>query len=117
MDEPQGTVFKRVQHRIGAFFKRNGFFRSFLAVAGIFTVGLLIASGIFIFLVWSGFFGPMPDRSHLEEIHHPIASEVYSVDSVLLGRYYLQDRSPVEAQDIPENLKQALVSTEDVRFY
>src|SRR5687767_13916392 len=117
MDEPQGTVFKRSKYRIVAFFKRHGFFRSFLAVGGIFTLGLLMATGIFIFLVWSGFFGPLPERSHLKEIHHPIASEVYSVDSVLLGRYYLQDRSPVEAHNIPDNLKQALTATEDVRFY
>ncbi|MEX2233949.1 MAG: transglycosylase domain-containing protein [Cyclobacteriaceae bacterium] len=84
---------------------------------GIFSVGVLIASAVFIFLVWNGFFGALPDRGHLKQIHHPIASEVYSVDSVLLGRYYLLDRTPVEPGEIPENLKHALVATEDVRFY
>jgi penicillin-binding protein 1A len=36
---------------------------------------------------------------------------------VLLGRYYFQDRSPVSASEIPKSLKEALVATEDVRFY
>ena len=72
---------------------------------------------VFVLLVWMGFFGALPSKAHLKEIHHPIASEVYSADSVLLGRYFLQDRSPVQAEDIPLTLKQALVATEDIRFY
>jgi penicillin-binding protein 1A len=72
---------------------------------------------VLILLVWVGVFGQLPDKDHLKKIQHPIASEVYSADSVLLGRYYLQDRSPVEAKEIPKSLKEALIATEDVRFY
>jgi penicillin-binding protein 1A len=71
----------------------------------------------FVLLVWMGFFGKIPDKKDLKDIQNPIASEVYSADSVLLGRYYQQDRSPVDAKDIPESLKNALIATEDVRFY
>ncbi len=72
---------------------------------------------LLVLLVWIGIFGKLPDDEHLKKIQHPIASEVYSTDSVLLGRYYLQDRSPVSAKEIPSRLKNALIATEDVRFY
>ena len=36
---------------------------------------------------------------------------------ILLGRYYFQERSPVAATEIPVSLKNALIATEDVRFY
>jgi penicillin-binding protein 1A len=64
-----------------------------------------------------GFFGQLPNKKLLKDIQHPTASEVYSADSVLLGRYYIQDRTPVNANEIPESLKKTLVATEDIRFY
>jgi penicillin-binding protein 1A len=88
-----------------------------LTLAALLLLALSTAIAGFVILVWMGFFGALPNKGHLKEIHHPIASEVYSVDSVLLGRYYLQDRTPVEPGNVPKTLKQALVSTEDVRFY
>jgi penicillin-binding protein 1A len=72
---------------------------------------------LLVLLVWAGLFGAVPDKDELKDIRHPLASEVYSADSVLLGRYYLQERSPVELHELPESLKKALIATEDVRFY
>ena len=80
-------------------------------------LAIVAAAAFFVLLIWSGFFGKLPDKEQLLDIHHPIASEVYSADSILLGRYYVQDRTPVDAEDVPGNLKDALVATEDVRFY
>lgn len=117
MNGRQGTAWKSLNHRIRSFYMRHGFFKSLLAVAGVFSLGIFAAVTLFVVLVWSGFFGALPTKSHLKEVHHPIASEVYSADSVLLGRYYLQDRSPVDPEDVPKNLKNALVATEDIRFY
>ncbi|HET9487602.1 MAG TPA: transglycosylase domain-containing protein [Chryseosolibacter sp.] len=107
----------RITRRLQKFYKRHGVFKSLLAVAGLFSVVVFCAGVLFVFLVWAGTFGPLPDKDHLTQIHHPIASEVFSADSVLLGRYYLQDRTPVNAEDVPKSLKDALVATEDVRFY
>src|SRR5687768_12104049 len=70
-----------------------------------------------VFLVWVGFFGRLPSKSELNDIQHPLASEVYSADSVLLGRYFIQERSFLKPGDIPATLKNTLVATEDVRFY
>jgi penicillin-binding protein 1A len=117
MEVPQGAVLAKFKYRIRGFYKKHGLFKSLLLASGIVLTGLAGAIAVFIILVWSGFFGALPNKGHLKEIHHPIASEVYSADSVLIGRYYLQDRSPVDGADVPETLKQALIATEDIRFY
>jgi penicillin-binding protein 1A len=78
------------------------------------AISLLV---VLVLLVWVGVFGQLPDKAELRNIRNPIASEVYSADSVLLGRYYLQDRSPVSARELPASLKHAVIATEDVRFY
>ena len=46
-----------------------------------------------------------------------VGSEVYTADGKLIGQYYKENRSPVELKNISPNLVNALVATEDVRFY
>ncbi|HYG03541.1 MAG TPA: transglycosylase domain-containing protein, partial [Chryseosolibacter sp.] len=58
-----------------------------------------------------------PDKEALRAIRNPIASEVYTSDSVLIGRYFIQDRTHVKFEDISPLVIEALISTEDVRFY
>jgi penicillin-binding protein 1A len=58
-----------------------------------------------------------PGKRELIKIQNPLASEVYTADSVLLGRYFLQDRTYVKYDDISPVVINALISTEDVRFY
>jgi penicillin-binding protein 1A len=72
---------------------------------------------LFVGAVWTGIFGPIPDEDELRNVDHQLATEVYSADSVLLGKYFLEDRSKIPASEIPEFLKEALISTEDIRFY
>lgn len=108
---------KRIILRIRELYRQHGLVKTLAGLVGLVSAGVLAFAALFIFLVWSGFFGRLPARDHLKDIRHPVASEVYSADSVLLGRYYLQDRSPVDARDVPDNLKEALIATEDIRFY
>ena len=64
-----------------------------------------------------GLFGKMPS---LEEIQNPeadLASEIYSSDGVLMGKYYAENRSEVKYNEISPNIINALVATEDERFY
>jgi penicillin-binding protein 1A len=63
-----------------------------------------------------GWFGRMPNLRTLENPKSELASEVYSADGVLLGKYFRENRTPVNYQDLPQNLVDALVATEDVRF-
>jgi penicillin-binding protein 1A len=73
--------------------------------------------GLLVVLIWAGMFGEIPSKKELTSINQQIATEVYSADSVLLGRYYWQERSMVPAKEIGPALKNALVATEDIRFY
>lgn len=117
MEEPRRSFFPKAKYRIERYYRKHGLLKSvatLVIIAAILVIGFV---AVFVFLVWAGLFGPLPTQGHLSEIHHPVASEVYSADSVLLGRYYLQDRTPVTAAEIPDNLKQALIATEDIRFY
>jgi penicillin-binding protein 1A len=65
----------------------------------------------------AGLFGKLPDHSSLALVRNPIASEIYSADSVLIGKYFIQERSNARFADIPPHLVKALLATEDVRFF
>jgi penicillin-binding protein 1A len=58
-----------------------------------------------------------PSTAQLKLIRNPIASEVYTADTVLIGRYFVQDRTAVKYDDISPLVIDALVSTEDIRFF
>ncbi|MCC2546036.1 transglycosylase domain-containing protein [Hymenobacter sp. BT175] len=61
-------------------------------------------------------FGRMPNLKTLENPRSELASEVYSADGVLMGKYFRENRTPVDYKDLPQNLIDALIATEDVRF-
>src|ERR1041385_1051727 len=86
-------------------------------IAGISILAFVLFFLILYLLVISGATGHLPTRDELARIENPMASEVYSADSVLLGRFFLQERSNVAFQNIPKPVIDALVSTEDARFY
>lgn len=64
-----------------------------------------------------GVFGKMPSVEELENPEADLASEVYSCDGVLMGKYYAENRSEVKYSDISPNVIKALIATEDERFY
>lgn len=104
-------------HLLKDFYRRQSTVKKILW-AGVSFVALLFAGFVFLFvLVWSGILGHLPDRKELLAVQNPLATEVYSADSVLLGRYFIQERSDVQFRNIPTFTIDALVATEDVRFY
>lgn len=82
----------------------------------VFCFGILGIVLIFL-LANFGVFGDMPTVEELENPDSNLASEVYSDDGVLMGKYYTENRSPIKFDDLPQHLVDALVSTEDERFY
>lgn len=64
-----------------------------------------------------GYLGEMPSFEDLENPKSSLATEVYTSDSILLGKYYFQNRSEASFEEIPAVLKNALIATEDIRFY
>ncbi len=77
----------------------------------------LIASVILLYSISKGAFGELPQFEDLENPKSYLASEVYTSDHIMLGKYYLQNRSNVRYEELSENLINALVATEDVRYY
>lgn len=68
-------------------------------------------------LISAGKLGPMPSFEELENPSNNLAAEVYSEDGVMLGKFYVQNRTWTEYEDISPYVVQALVATEDIRFY
>lgn len=82
-------------------------------ISGLF---LLAACG-FILLVRFGAFGYMPAYIELQKIEHHNASKILTADGRLLGLYYYQNRTNTSLADVPQSLIDALIATEDARFY
>ncbi len=77
----------------------------------------VLSTAILFFSISMGWMGYMPTLEELENPKTNLASEVYSADQVLLGKYYIEDRSTVSFDEISPNLVEALLATEDIRFY
>ncbi|HFA48514.1 MAG TPA: penicillin-binding protein [Bacteroidetes bacterium] len=71
----------------------------------------------FIGMVYWGAFGELPTEADLRNIDQNLASEVYSADSVLLGKYFFENRLPSDIADISPYIINGLVATEDARFF
>lgn len=81
-----------------------------------FFAGLALFVLIILMAVW-GLLGKMPSIEELQNPSASLASQVYADDGTIMGKYYLQDRLNVNYKDISPYIIQALVSTEDERFY
>lgn len=80
--------------------------------------GFSILAAILLFILSAlGLFGPFPTFEQLENPENNVATEVISIDGKTIGKYYTENRTPVSFSDLPDNLVQALISTEDERFY
>ena len=78
--------------------------------------GVLILAGLF-FTASVGGFGALPTFEELENPQTNLATEVISSDGVTIGKYATENRTPVHFNELPQNLVNALVATEDERFY
>ncbi|MBC7921787.1 MAG: transglycosylase domain-containing protein, partial [Ferruginibacter sp.] len=86
-------------------------------------IGAGAALVLFVFFVFAVsvnlfyLFGQMPSLKLLENPKSDLASELYTADGKLMGKYFTQNRSPVEYEQISPNVIKALLAAEDVRFY
>ncbi len=65
-----------------------------------------------------GIYGPMPDLQQLENPKTNLATQILSSDGIILGKYYFDDnRTPIAFEEIPTTMVEALIATEDERFY
>jgi penicillin-binding protein 1A len=80
-----------------------------------------IGLGVFILFIatvkW-GLWGELPPIEELENPETKLATEIYAEDGSLLGKFFAsEDRTNIRYEDIPEEMVNALVATEDARFY
>ncbi len=76
--------------------------------------------GLIVLIFWmagKGWLGYMPGFEQLENPKTDLATEIISSDGVTIGKFFHQNRTPVQYKDLPPHLVNALISTEDERFY
>jgi len=90
---------------------KSKFYRRFwLAAIALVMIPLLFVLSVILF-------GNLPDTKVLENPKSNQASEIVSSDNVVIGKYYDANRTPVFFADLSPQLVQALIATEDIRFY
>ena len=77
----------------------------------------IILPGMFPVPVSGGPFGHLPGRKDLLAYKNATASKVLSDEGRLIGKFYLENRTNVSFSQIPQSLIDALIATEDARFF
>ena len=84
---------------------------------GLFAAGVVVVVAVF-WMITKGWLGYLPPLEELQNPKNKYASEVFSADMQSLGRYYRQaNRVGVQYSDLSPELVEALIATEDARFY
>lgn len=89
-------------------------------IVGFWTLVVLVIAGgvLFFYLMANGKLGFMPSFEELENPKNILASEIYSADGKILDKLFIREnRSYVDYHNLPPGLIDALIATEDVRFY
>lgn len=98
--------------------KARKYFYPFILKSISVLASLVIFSGfIFFILIYTEFFGPLPDKKDLADIREEQATLVYSSDGRMIGKIFAKNRTPVALDSFPDHLIDALIATEDSRFY
>ena len=91
--------------------ERNKIFKALVWLGGL---SPLLGIGLLILFALSG---DLPDTETLANPRTDLATRVYSADGKILGSYYRENRADAKYEDLPQHLVNALVSTEDARYY
>lgn len=84
----------------------------FLLIIALVTLFLLFFGSIYF-----GFWGKVPNKNELDNFQHSEASEILDRDGKIIDKLYKYNRQSISYEEIPDHLIQALVATEDARFY
>ncbi len=115
--EPIGQVFQPYKERFDESWARFALKNPFLATW--LRRGTKVAAGLYViyFIFAIGTFGEIPTVEELRELQTNNTSEVYTADSVLIGKFFLENRTDIRFEELPTHLVDALVSEEDKRFW
>ena len=90
---------------------------SFITLFWLLLLSIVVAVALLFLLASFGVFGSLPDETSLENPEKNLATEIITTDGKVIGKFYKENRTPVAYQELPEHLKNALLATEDIRFY
>jgi penicillin-binding protein 1A len=79
--------------------------------------GPVILLFVIVLLTSIGLFGRLPTIEDLANPRSNLASEIISADQQAIGKFYIENRSNVRFEELPKSIVDALISTEDARFY
>ncbi len=96
--------------------KKHNFRKYIVAFWSFFIISIAFVLLLFA-LIANGKLGEMPSFEELENPRNLVASEVISRDGEVLGRYFKENRTVASYEELPESLVNALVATEDARYY
>jgi len=96
--------------------KKPSYLKYILIFWAIFLGGILIVSLLFV-MISKGKLGVMPTFEELENPFISQASIIYSEDGVELGSYFIENRKDITYRDLSPNVVNALVATEDIRYF
>ncbi len=69
-----------------------------------------------VFGVWIGLFGALPSSEELRNVETANSTEIYTIDSVLIGKYFIENRTAISLDKVSPFIINALIATEDRRF-
>ncbi len=87
--------------------------------------GVALLSGLIALIIYLGavdlnflwLFGKSPGFAQIKNPNTSSASEIYSADGKLIGKYFNENRTPVKYEEVNPQFWKALIDTEDERFY
>ena len=89
-----------------------------IIIWGLKLAAMAIAAGaIFVLFVYLGLFGRLPSEEQLAKVQNNTASEIFSSDHELMGRFFVEQRLTVDNNQVSSFVKNALIATEDSRFF
>ena len=93
-------------------------FRRWLLLFWALFLGVILSIVVIFLGAAKGLFGPMPDLQQLENPKTNLATQIIASDGFVLGKFfYNENRTPIAYESLPKALVEALIATEDERFY
>ena len=116
MSEEKSTDLVSTKVESGGKNSKKKYLKYLIIFWTLFTLAILFVVVLFS-LISAGKLGYMPTFDELENPKSNLASEIYAEDGNLLGKFYIENRSNARFRDLDTNLVNALIATEDIRFY
>jgi len=97
--------------------KKDNDFRKIVKWFWMAIIAMPLFAILILFITWLGAFGPLPSIDEIADPQTKLASQIISYDGVVIGKYFNENRTNAQVNEISPYLYNALIATEDERFY